>query len=181
MKTLRLIVYGLALLLATSCNVFLFGAENPDHLSLTMEITHDADSSFESFRAHITLKNESETDFLVHNRLFALPGGRLYNEITVLIKDSSGNIASRRGDVNYLPPSEITLNRLKPGYSVTNDFVFPGWFSSSKFKLGEPYTIVAVYRNDIDYTENIKGHAVFAWVGTVYSNEETFIILTAGE
>ncbi|MBV6396080.1 MAG: hypothetical protein HFACDABA_01668 [Anaerolineales bacterium] len=45
------------------------------------------------------------------------------------------------------------------------------------FDEEEKYTIVAVYQNKLDISKTIQGVLIPAWVGTIRSNEETFIIL----
>lgn len=49
------------------------------------------------------------------------------------------------------------------------------------FDEGEKYTIVAVYQNELDMSKTIKGVVIPSWVGTIYSNEEMFVILPPGE
>ena len=95
-----------------------------------------------------------------------------------MIHDSRGNVIdTQNSKIDYAFPSEKNLEILKPGEQIVSFFDLYAWFRPSKFQRGETYTFMAVYQNGIDITKTIDGIEVPSWVGSVRSNEETFIIL----
>jgi hypothetical protein len=181
MKILRSVIFGIALLLLTSCNTVSSWSRNATPLVLTLEIAQREIHSFEEIRCQVTLLNQGDTNILVHSRLHyvAIPIPASISEMLILIFDSSGNRIAKQYYPNYAPPSIDTLEELQPGDQVTKIFYLrtSGFFDSSLFKQGEKYTIVAIYQNNIDINKTIDGVEAPAWIGSIRSNEETFIIL----
>jgi hypothetical protein len=104
-------------------------------------------------------------------------------ELLILISDSAGNfIYNARYFPNYQLPGDDTLTVLRPKEMITKKITnLDIKFDENMFSRGEKYTIVAVYQNDLDVTRNSMEGNVSSWVGTVRSNEETFIILPPGD
>lgn len=180
MKTLRFATLGLALLLLTSCNTVSSWSRNAHPLVLTLEITADNDTSFESIRGQIILKNQSDSDLLVNGRLLVLPqqAPPRLAVVLLLINDSAGNIFDTGNHkIDYDSPREKDLVLLKPGEQIVKFFYLSGWFFPSEFQKGEPYTLTVIYQNDFEITKTIDGSDVSSWVGSLRSNEETFVIL----
>jgi hypothetical protein len=108
----------------------------------------------------------------------AHPAPPFTTELAVLISGTSGKPVDEKGFyVNRDSPSEKTLGRLKPGEQIGKMIYLKHGFHESTLKSGETYTIVVIYQNDLDITQTIGGVEVPAWVGSIRSNEETFVIL----
>lgn len=175
------LTFGLVLVLLTACNAFLPAQNNPNTLSLKLEIVQRDVKPLDDLYIQVYLANQSNSSVLVHERLHSLPFPipPLMTEVLILISDSSGNLVDNTlFHSNYSFPSEDTLTVLKPGEEIerTYHLVSVG-FWERLFKKGEKYTIVVVYQNDIDMNKMIDGVEVPAWVGSIRSNEETFVIL----
>lgn len=186
MKTLRCVFCGLLLLLITSCGAVPPLSKNANPLLLTLEIAQREVRSFEEIQCQVTLSNQGDTNTLVHSRLHyvAVPVPASISEMLILIFDSKGNrIANEHYYPNFANPSIDILTELQPGEKITKIFYLrtSGFFDKSLFKQGERYTIVAIYQNNIDINKTIDGVEVPAWVGSVRSNEETFVILPPGD
>jgi hypothetical protein len=184
MKMLRFVIFGIALLLLTACNAFQPPERNPKTLSLTLEMSQKEVRSIEDSQVQVTLSNQSDSSVLVHKRLHSLPylvpPGR--TELLILISDSSGKpIDNTLIKFDFHPPDEDTLGVLKPGEKIEKTIYLELGFDDFMFKKGEKYTIVAIYQNGLDITRTIEGVDVFSWIGSIRSNEETFVILPPGD
>jgi hypothetical protein len=179
MKTLHCAFCGLLLLLITSCGAVPPLSKNANPLNLTLKITHDAGSSFESFCGQIILKNQSDSDLLVNDRLHILPqlAAPNFSEVLLLIYDSLDNpLDKQHGYIDFELPNKDMFVALKPDEQVFKFFCLSTWFLSSDFQQGEKYTIFVIYQNQIEATQTLDGVEVPAWVGSIRSNEETFVI-----
>jgi len=180
MKSLRLLICGITLLLQASCNTI--SSKNANPLMLTLEMDQHEISSFTDIQGYIYLLNQSDSSVLVHKRLyyFTFPIPPFIAEVQILISDSSGKLVyNDHVYPNYDLPSGDTMGVLKPNEQVARKIYHleSDGFSASMFKKGETYTIVAIYQNDLDITKTIDGVEVSSWVGSIRSNEETFVIL----
>jgi hypothetical protein len=181
MRFFRFPVLGMTLLLLTACNAVSSKYNNAHQLVLKLETKQREVHSLEDLSLQVTLLNQSASSVLVHKRLFWLPYPDIpwgMSEMVILISDSSGNLIKDMGFfVKYQFPGEDTLDVLKPGEQIMKT-VHPGsLLHEFTFTVGEKYTVVAVYRNELDIAKTIDRVEVPAWVGTIRSNEETFVIL----
>ncbi|MEW5940814.1 MAG: hypothetical protein AB1750_14185 [Chloroflexota bacterium] len=180
MKSKLCLVCLLAVVL-TSCNTVLSSEEKDDTLSLTLEIEQSEVRSFSEVKFEARLTNKSDSDVLVHKRLFYLPlpapPSRI--EVILLITDQSGNlVANETISPNYELPSVETLVVLHPGETRKKTIYLDALgFYEDMFKAGEIYTAIVTYQNDLHITETINGAEAHAWVGSIQSNKVTFTIL----
>ena len=182
MKYLRFAASVMLLLLLVACTITSSPTVEKEPINLKLALTKTEVHSFDDIQVQIVLANQSDTSFLVHSRLYfvGVPVDARWAEMLILISDSSGNeVANYHVYPNYVPPNVDTLTELKPGDEVSKIFYLRSslFFYEKMFKRGEKYTIVAIYQNDLDITQTIDGVAVSSWIGSVRSNEETFIIL----
>ena len=182
MKYLRFAASVMLLLLLVACAITSSPTVEKEPINLKLALTKTEVHSFDDIQVQIVLANQSDTSFLVHSRLyyFGVPVDARWAEMLILISDSSGNeVANYHVYPNYVPPNVDTLTELKPGDEVSKIFYLRSslFFYEKMFKRGEKYTIVAIYQNDLDITQTSDGVAVSSWIGSVRSNEETFIIL----
>lgn len=182
MKCLRFATYVTLLLLLVACTITSSPTVEKEPISLKLALTKTEVHSFDDIQVQIVLANQSQTSFLVHSRLYfvGVPVDAPFSEMLILISDSNGNeVANYHVYPNYELPSADTLTELKPGDKVSRIFYLRSgsFFNETMFKKGEKYTIVAIYQNDLDITQTIDGVAVSSWIGSVRSNEETFVIL----
>ncbi|MBI5294299.1 MAG: hypothetical protein HY869_02405 [Chloroflexi bacterium] len=175
MKSLRLALCGFVLLLLTACSSI-----ESKPLKLELALQQKEFHSLDEIRFQVFLSNQSDSDLLVHKRLswMAYPAPPFITELAILISDASGKPVDEKGFyVNRDSRSEKTLGRLKPGEQIGKMIYLKHGFQESTLKSGETYTIVVIYQNDLDITQTIGGVEVPSWVGSVRSNEETFVIL----
>ena len=181
MKYLRFAASVMLVLLLVACTITSFPTAEKEPLHLQLSLTEAEVHSFDDIQVQIVLVNQSQTSFLVHSRLYfvGVPVDAPFSEMLILISDSNGNeVANYHVYPNYRLPSVDTLTELQPGDKVSRIFYLSGdFFNKTMFKRGEKYTIVAIYQNDLDITQTIDGVAVSSWIGSVRSNEETFVIL----
>lgn len=179
MKKFLMLLICPVFLLLTACKTF-NASNNPNSLILNLEIKHDQDSTFKSFKAQLTLRNKSNSGLLINRRLLAIPLSVPPDEaeILLLISDLKGNLIDMSDvNINYSFPSTETFRLLKPGEQVVKSYYLSAWFIPSDFKRGETYKIVMIYQNEFDFSESISGLDVSAWIGSIHSNEQTFVIL----
>lgn len=174
MKSLQLALCGFALLLLTACN----SIENSP-LELSLELTEHEAYSIEGISGRIILTNQSDSALLVNRRLFCIPQPVPPNaaEVLILVSDPDGKLVNSLTEFRYDLPNEEMLSVLSPGEKHAVGFRLAIFFGDSGFKQGQPYTIVVIYQNDIEATQTIGGVEVPSWVGSIRSNEETFVIL----
>ena len=180
MKIKSCLVCLFAMLLA-SCDS-IFSPETKDNtLSLTLAIEQSEVRFFNEVILEVRLTNKSDSDVLVHKRLYYLPfpASTSLIEMIVLITDESGNlVANETLSPKYELPSAETLVVLHPGETrKTTIYLDALGFYENMFKTGETYTAVVIYQNDINITETINGVEAHAWVGSIRSNQVTFTIL----
>lgn len=179
MKCLRFVA---CVLLLSSCAITSSSTVEKEPISLKLALTKTEVHSFDDIQFQVILTNQGDTSFLVHSRLYfvGVPVDAPFSEMLILISDSKGNeVANYHAYPNYEWPSVVTLTELKPEDEVSRIFYLrsSSFFNETMFKRGEKYTIVAIYQNDLDITQTINGVAVSSWIGSVRSNEETFVIL----
>ena len=177
MKTVYFVTYGLLLILSVSCN---FSSFQKAPLDLKLELRENEVHSVNEIRGSISLTNQSDSALLVHSRLHISPqqAPATVSELLLLVYDSSGNLIDRGNiKIDFEYPSEKTLNMLRPGKKSTTFFSLSLWFLPSELRIGETYTIKAIYQNEINLTKTFDGIDVPSWVGKIQSNEVTFIIL----
>ena len=177
MKTVKFLMYGLFLILTVSCSISL---SQKAPLDLKLELRESEVHSVNEIRGVITLTNQSDSPLLVHSRLHISPqqAPPSDSELLLFVYDSSGNLIDRSNiKVEYEYPSEKTLTMLEPGKKTIATFILSVWFLPGELLTGETYTIKCVYQNEIDIKKTYDGMEVLSWVGTIQSNEETFIIL----
>jgi hypothetical protein len=137
--------------------------------------------AFEDAQVVVTVTNQGDSNVLGHNRLHAMPYlvPSTLSELLILISDSHGKpVENGEYRANYQLPSSDTLAILKFGENISTRIYLDGiGFWPSLFEKGEKYTIVAVYQNLIDVTQTIDGTEISSWIGSIRSNEETFVIL----
>lgn len=182
MKKYIFVYCALALLFLSACSTGTSQINSANTLVLTLKLNSTEAHSFDDLQVQIVLANQSHTSFLVHSRLyyFGVPVAAKFAEMLILISDSNGNeVANYHAYPNYNWPSVDTLIELQPGEKVSRIFYLKtgDFFNETMFKRGEKYTIVAIYQNDLDITQTIDGVAVSSWIGSVRSNEDTFVIL----
>lgn len=179
-KIIRFFVCGLALFLSVSCHAAPSSPEKMNSLVLELTLNQNKAHSVEDISGVVILTNRSDRSVLVHQRLFYMPfpGPSDAMEMYIMVSDSSGNLVYMKYfTAKYDLPSENTLSLLKSGNQIERRINLYRGFDTNMFRKGEEYTVVAVYQNDLDIAKTIDGMAVTSWVGSVHSNEETFVIL----
>lgn len=178
MKTLRSVIFGIALLLLTSCNTMSSWSRNANPLVLTLELEERNVHSFEDLHLQLSLLNQSNSRLLVQSLGWRPSAPKGMFAMTIMIWDSFGiPVDQIPVFVNGDFPGEDTMTVLGPGEQKKRPIDLSFGYSASKFKSGKVYTIVAYYQNDLDVTKSIDGVDVPSWVGSIRSNKVTFVIL----
>lgn len=180
-RFLRFFICGLMLLVLASCGGMPSSSQETSPIVLDLFVEPGIIKSIDDLHIEVVLTNQSDKRILVHRGSFCLPfpGPSWITAMYLLVSDSSGNLVFNE---TYTPkhglPSEDTLAVLKPaGQIKENLYLNSLGFSTDMFKKGKRYTIVVIYQNEIDVTKSFTEGPVSSWVGSIRSNEETFIIL----
>jgi hypothetical protein len=177
MKIYTFVYCAFALLVLSACNPSIPQANSANTLVLTLNLNRTEAHSVDDIQADVTLSNQGDSDILVHKRLYwlAFPVPPPVIELLILIKNSAGNLVVYENQYpNIQHPGDDTLGMLKTGEQVERVISISGKYP---IKIGEEYTIFAIYQNGLDVTLTIEGIDVPSWVGSIESNKETFTIL----
>ena len=146
-------------------------------LVLAIHLDQDKVSSFDEFYGDLILKNVGDKDLLVNARLASVPypwPPEIIEGVT-RITNQLGDAVNPRSKIDIQFPKAEMFVILKPGQEIRKFITLSRLgYNSNLFVLGEKYTLVAIYQNELDVEIEVEGKTVSSWIGSIQSIPLTF-------